>query len=546
MFRKGGVFLYKRAIGIFCVLAFLFGGMGWRVWNLSNTASRSVIVSQSTRKQVVATARATIYDRYGQPLVNSNTYSMAVLSASVSSLQAVYRSFPKSYRQEIVNRLMSGERVMIDSKQLDTPQSITTVDVPARYDDNALAVHTIGYIDEEGNGVAGIEKGYDTLLKENGGEISISYTVDAMGRAGIDSNDDVQSSMDRTDNGIMLTLDKGIQSLTQNIATAHMQRGAVLVSDAATAELLACVSLPLYDPKDVAAVLDRMDSPLLDRTLLNYNVGSVFKIITAAAALESGITEDTVFHCDGAVEIGNVKIRCHNKNGDGTQTMREAMANSCNSYFIQLALLIGTEPIREMAVRAGFGEKLYCANGVATAESVISSWENLSSDVALANLAIGQGDLLASPVHIQALIGAVVNNGIWYSPSLYIGRVEEGEIYDESTQGVGTRLFSAQTARQIRAMLEAVVSEGTGVSASPVAMCAAGKTGTAETGWIMNGEEVVQSWFSGFYPSDNPQYVITVLSENGGSNGKIAAPIFAAICDGLYEGGLVEKREVCY
>ena len=142
---------------------------------------------------------------------------------------------------------------------------------------------------------------------------------------------------------------------------------------------------------------------------------------------------------------------------------------------------------------------------------------------------------MATPVHIAQLVATIVNGGEVIAPTLIKGTVDENGEFTEAAVSLPQRVFSEQTAHTIREMMLGVVTdEGTSPDAQPFPEGAGGKSGTAETGWIEDGLEVVQSWFAGYYPADDPKYVVTVLVENRDARGETSAPIFRSICEELY------------
>ncbi len=526
---------------LFAAFVVLLGGIGARLLYLSHEKHLAVSELQSTRVQTIAVSRGTIYDRYGEALVNREQYRLASVSPTSVCMQTV-RDAQMDNIDEIVARLEKGERVTTPIHTWLPPTAgIVQITAPERYDAMGLACHVIGYVNGEGVGVCGVEKSCDALLSSYGGEATVRYQTDALGNVCDNSVDTLTNTLSRARGGVALTLDAQVQALVQATASSYMERGAVVVTDAKTGEVIASVSLPLYDQNHVDAALSSVASPLLDRTLIGYNVGSVFKILIAAAALEHGMSPHTVYTCTGSYTAGGQTFHCHNPLGDGALTMTEAMARSCNTYFIQLALDLGAKAIYDMAVSLGFTDRLSLSESYGTSRAILPSERDLSAEAALANLAIGQGDLLASPYHIASLVGAVATEGIYHTPTLLYGEADEsGVIQPHNNRISSERVFSSKTAQLLHAMLLPVVERGTGIAAAPAHGFAAGKTGTAETGWEQEGEEVVQSWFAGYYPAEEPQYVITVLSENGGQNGCVAAPLFAAVADKLYAAGLVK------
>ncbi len=532
----------KRLICLVTAIAVVMAGLCVRLYTLSVGDLQTAARQQSTRREVIAVARGTIYDRYGQPLVNRSDEITVAVAPFAECISLMEQTLKGQERSRVLDGLRHGDAVTVSVEHWLPPTvGLTQIRAPQRYDAESLAGHTIGYINGDGVGVNGIEKAYEEVLSSYNGEASVSYTADALGRVAMESETTLTNTLSKAAGGVVLTLDSEIQRLVQQAAGLYLERGAVVVTDAASGEVLASVSVPVYEPDNVEAAFEDAASPLLDRARTNYDLGSVFKLITAAAALENGYSAGKTYTCEGSVVVDGTRFHCHNPLGDGAQTMPAAMANSCNCYFIQLAQDIGATAIYELAVRAGFSQALTLTAGMQTSGAILPSRRDLSADAALANFAIGQGELMATPYHIAALYGAVVADGVMTRPSLFYGTMDEHGVLTEDPSASDTvRLFSAQTASALRGMLEAVVMSGTGTSAAPAERTAAGKTGTAQTGWKVNGEDVVQSWFAGYYPADDPQYVITVLSENGGANGRPAAPLFAAIAEELFYTGLVE------
>ncbi len=532
----------KRLLICMVCVAVVFAAIGVRLYTLATGNLREASYQQSTRRDTIALSRGTIYDRYLQPLVNQKEEIVVSVAPLSDCVELVAKTATGSRGASVLETLQRGERATFSSESWLPPTiGVVQVSAPIRYARTQTACHVIGYVDDTAHGVTGAEKCFDECLGNYGGEASVSYAVDALGCVSGHVQDQLTNTLDRAVGGVALTLDRHIQELTEKAASAYMERGAVVVTDVKSGEVLASVSLPTYDPNAVEEVLEDTRSPLMDRTLIDYNLGSVFKILTAAAALENGFSADTMYTCEGSVLVGENRFHCHNPLGDGAQTMREAMANSCNCYFIQLALDVGASAIYDLAQLAGLSEELTLAKGWETAAGVLPSRQDLSADAALANLAIGQGDLLVTPYHAALLMQAVANKGIVCKPTLLYGTVDEnGHLSRCSTLPDAVRLFSSDTAALLMDMLCYTVEAGTGVAAQPMEGTAAGKTGTAQTGWEIDGEEAVQSWFCGCYPAENPQYVIAVLSENGGVNGMPAAPLFATIADALFSAGLVE------
>ncbi len=540
--------MHKRLISVFVTTAVLFLGLFGRLYGLSVSSLKAASVGQSTRKQTIAVARGTIYDRYMRPLVNQQKRWAVSMYPYLSDSERETLALTADQRECVREAMECGQRASFFSdKPLPAVGGLVQTEVPVRYGTQTYAVHLLGYTDGDYRGVSGIEKAFDNTLSAYQGTLDVSYAVDAMGRPAVPTEEDCRNTMSQTAGGVKLTLDLDVQRIVQEVLDSMAQAGAVVVSEVESGEVLATASAPTFDPAAVDQYLEAEQAPLLDRTLCNYNVGSVFKILIAAAALEAGVNEATVFPCDGTITVNGIEFACRDHGDKRMLTMREAMAVSCNSYFIQLALALSASPICEMASAAGWYSPISLAQGMETEAAVCPDIEDLSAEAALANVAIGQGDILASVYHVHSLLCAVANQGVLIAPTVYGATVDEYKQEIQTAKPLQTkRLFSERTASVIRDMLESVVLEGTGVSAAPMYASAAGKTGTAETGWTVNGETVVQSWFTGYYPAQQPRYAVTVLSENGGANGATAAPMFAAVCDRLFQAGLVEISQDMY
>ena len=525
----------RRAAVFFVIALFMLGALILRVYVLTDEPLAQVADQQASLTVTVANARGTIYDTNLKPLVNADTEYRACLSPTPQALSAVSGSLSKEELEELTVRLQSGKPVAV---ALDGPPSsaggLVVVDAPVRYTEPLLAPHVLGYMDGDGlHGVSGAELVFDELLNACSGAAEATYTVDAVGRPLQGISPTLSNTLDSSKAGVVLTIDSEIQKIAENAAKEHITKGAVVVMEPSTGRILAMVSLPDYQPSTVAECLDQEDGPLLNRALCNYNCGSVFKIVTAAAAIEAGIPLDTSYTCYGAVDVGGVTFHCHNRLGHGTLNMTEAFAESCNPYFIRLAQQMGGQTLYNMAVALGFDRPVILAEGWKTARAVLPSETELLAPAAVANLAFGQGALMATPVHIAQLVAAVVNDGEIIRPTLLKGTVDVQGVVTEEAAAPAQTAFSASTARTLREMMLAVVEEGTGRSARPFELGGGGKTGTAETGWEQDGKEVVQSWFGGFYPAEDPQYVVVVLAEDAENTGGQSSPVYKQICEEL-------------
>ena len=525
----------RRTIVAFILILVIMGGLMLRIYDLSGQQLAQAADRQASLTVTVANVRGTIYDRSMRPLVNRESEYRVSLTSNPEALAAVADCLDEAALQKLTDRLREGKPVAAVIDRLPVPAAgLTLFETPVRYSEPLVAPHIVGYMDGDGlHGATGAELIFDELLNECAGTAQVTYTVDAMGRPleGIDPV--VTDTIADAKAGVALTIDTEIQKIVEGAARKHLTKGAVVVMDPYTGRISAMASMPDYQPSTVAESLGNTDSPLLNRAMCNYNCGSVFKIVTAAAAIEQGVPLTTSFRCDGKVDVGGVEFHCHNRLGHGTLSLTDAFAESCNPFFIELSQSVGGQSLYNMAVLLGFDRPVILAEGWKTARGVLPSEVELLSPAAVANLSFGQGSLMATPVHIAQMVAAVVNDGNIVRPTLLQGTVDAGGVLHEEQPAPAQRAFSAATARTLRELMINTVDNGTGKAGRPFEFGAGCKTGTAETGWTVEGREVVQGWYGGFYPAENPKYVVVVLAEDTEGDGGKAAPVFKQICEEL-------------
>lgn len=527
----------KRALGIYAVLMLLFTCLIARVYELSEGWFTQAAQVQSSLTVTAARARGTIYDCHGRAMVNTGMVYRLSMLPTPSVLSLLSASLPQEEYDALYERLQSGKPVTMQSETLlPSVNGLLQFTAPIRYTYPTSAQHILGYVDAEGHGVTGIERAFDEWLEECSGSVQITYTVDGLGKPLTGVAPTVKNTMKNAAGGVMLTLDMEIQRLAEEVAQ-NLTKGAIIVTEPSTGYIRAMVSRPSYRADELASVLEAEDAPLVNRAISNYNVGSVFKIASAAAALENRISPDSVFSCTGNVRVGNLVINCHQRLGHGVLDMFGGFCHSCNPYFIQLMQTVGGYPLYDMAVSLDFDRPLYLAEGLKTASAVLPSESELLTAGVLANVSFGQGALMATPVHIAQMVGAVVNGGEAVAPTLFLGKVAaDGTVSQAKTPAV-RRVFSEQTAATLTEMMKQVTESGTGKAGQPLNGKAGGKTGTAQTGWIVDestGKTMVQSWFAGFFPANEPRYVVVVLAEDAETTGDSTSALFKEMCEQLY------------
>ena len=261
---------------------------------------------------------------------------------------------------------------------------------------------------------------------------------------------------------MQLTISRPVQRAAEAVAAETMTSGCILVLDVDTAQVRASVSLPGYDPDNIAASLDEAGSPLLDRTLAAYAVGSVFKPVLAAAALEAGLDGLTV-ECPGYTVVDGQVFRCASGTAHGTVDLAAALEKSCNGYFIRLGQELGAETVLEAARRLGFGSGVRVAGTLQGAAGVLPEAESLTPAGQLANFSFGQGQLLATPLQVAAMINAIAADGVYRAPSFVLHTLDEatGAVLESYPPPAARQAFSASTARRLQQLLAGVVAEGT-------------------------------------------------------------------------------------
>jgi penicillin-binding protein 2 len=357
---------------------------------------------------------------------------------------------------------------------------------------------------------------------------------------------------------LVLTIDSKLQAVAQAAMGKH--KGAVIVSKPATGEVLALLSNPGYnanlfynriDPEVLRKIQKDPGNPLFNRAIQgNYPASSVFKLVTAIAGLETGrIGLDRHYFCSGGHMLGDRYFKCW-KNHATSFNLISALQNSCDVYFYRASLEINPQNILHYARMFGLGSKTGIdLPGEARGFIPSREWKKKTAgrpwlDGDTLNLAIGQGDILVTPLQINVLTAALANNGIAYRPYLKkeVRSLHFNEVIERNP---GKQLLfkadvSGQTLDIIRKSMVLVVGQGTGYAASSPKVIVAGKTGTAEN---PRGED--HAWFTCYAPANatNPDDMIavTVVVEHGGGGGAVAAPVAACIIRAHFENKTVSE-----
>ncbi|MBQ7549453.1 MAG: penicillin-binding protein 2 [Clostridia bacterium] len=495
--------------------------------------STDLVSSQSHYYNIELKAvRGGIFDRRGRPLADADYDNYAVLKPASTAIEAISALVTGAELEDIAGRLARGVPVAVNigKAALSGDTGVQTVRVYKRYGAPGSPVHIIGYVSGEG-GVCGIEKGYEKYLN-TGLSLTVKLPVNAVG--GVIGGERAQVINENVPvPGVFLTIDSGIQRAVDAALDEYsVDRGGAMVLDVGTGAVLACASRPLYDPCNVGASLDDPGSPFVNRALGAYSVGSVFKTAVAAAALEDGLG-DFECECEGSCVCAGTRFHCSGSKPHGRVDMKAALEKSCNIYFIRLAEKLGAQKLLDMAEKLGFGQEIRLCAGVTADAGTVPDEETLENPAQLANFAFGQGRFTACVPQIAQMMCAAANGGRYVAPYLVESVTDrDGKIVSSHVPAWPTVAFSSGTAEKLRRLLTAVVEEGNACRAKPRDSGAAGKTATAQTGvFDENGREICNTWFGGFFPADEPEYVVVVFRQGGTSGAEDCAPVFRSIAD---------------
>ncbi|MCQ2474367.1 MAG: penicillin-binding protein 2 [Clostridia bacterium] len=523
----------KRAILLFIFLMILFSGLGARIFSLSKSEI-PVRYSESGLSIDVETVRGTVYDCNMKPLTNAGKAYYAAVRPSETAVTELKKFIGVDKIADAAERLKNGKPIVLPvDEYTDSSPSVTVFSVPERYGIRQPACHIIGYLDSQGRGISGIEKAFDEKLFSARETASVRFRTDARGRIMNGCKAEI-SGCGIPESGVVLTIDRDIQQAVEDaLDRAEIECGCAVVVEVGSGAIRACASRPVFDPMNIAASLSDEDSPLINRAFCAYNTGSVFKSVIASAALENGIG-DFAFDCMGSVDFSGVTFNCHKKDGHSVLDLEQALMYSCNTFFASLGQLVGSDKIVDMAKKFGFGEAGHPAQGITSASGNLPSADELDSAAAIANISFGQGALTATPLQICSMTATIAAGGVYYEPFLVSGETDgSGNLTEYRRYSERKQVISEETADFLCAALRKTVTDGSGKKAGSEIVEVSGKTATAQTGRFTEDGEIFNAWFSGFFPSDAPEYSVTVMIENGGEGASSAAPVFKDISEAV-------------
>ena len=514
---------------------------------LAKSATAQRITSADINKP-----RGDILDRNGIPLTNRKAKVTLVLKPlylrdRIEEVESICRILGLEFSKIRREVEMKKEPILIDTDEQGKNmvmalqiQGVSVINSLDRYDAGSLARHVLGYLNRiDKIGETGVEKYFEKYLQVNK-EASVAVITDARDNLlqGLGYRIISRSGGSGKSN-VRLTLDYHIQKTVEAVMTKNKVKGAVVVEDVNNGDILAMVSKPDFDQNNVGAYLDSPNNELFNRAVASYNLGSIFKIIDAAAYLESSHRLEDDHYCTGSIRIGDKEYRCSNGVGHGYVDITQAFAVSCNTYFIKMGIKLGNKDLLDMAKNFGIGSSTGVKEQGIAESSGILPVRSYYTDGDIANISIGQGDIMATPLQVADMAAIIANGGIRNKINIVDSIVNDrGELIKGIRVNEGKRVLSRSVADKLKLLMEEVTITGTAKRAKLEEYGgAAGKTGSAETGQYINGEKVVHAWFAGYFPKYYPKYSMAVFVENGKSGSEAAVPLFAEIVEELAKLG---------
>ncbi len=489
-----------------------------------------------------------------QLTVAKNTLGIE-LSVDTSSVLKHYRN--RGFMPFEIARDLKEERVAALQKSI--PAGFVLLPNYFRiYPNGPLAAHVIGYSGRQGRiktdplenneklwpeieGREGLEQTFDNQLRGQPGQIRVTFNKDGEKTA------ETMAFPPNPGYNLVTSIDRDIQRIVEKTLQSSAKRGAIVILDPNNGDILAMASWPSFDPNSFVPVISQEqfdkynndpDIPLYPRAFRSaYPPGSAFKVFSGFAALESEtITPKSIFGCPALMVIGGTPMRNHRKSDAGSMNFVDALTTSCNTWFYQVGIKTGSRNLIDYSTRLGLGRRTGIPIGsetdgrVPTDEYMLKVHKRKLLNGDLANMAIGQGDLLVSPLQMAQAMMAIGNGGTLYQPRLVL-QIQTPD--NKVLNAYGVRAKSQVEIRpdiqdtMRRGMINAVSgSGGTARRAAVPGIEVAGKTGSAQ--WGPRNKPRVAAWFAGFAPADNPKYAFAAVYEGPPNNRNIAGGTHAA------------------
>jgi penicillin-binding protein 2 len=437
------------------------------------------------------------------------------------------------------------------------------------YPNGKVAGAIVGYTGKTGRNLDGIIDNHETLWPETEGRDGLEQTFNELltgkhGEYKMTFDKDGRKTSEKLiksavpGNNIVTTLDLRLEELAEKALAAKAKRGAIVIVDPTDGDVLAMASWPTYDPNvfvpSISAekfkqLQNDPDLPLLPRAFRSaYPPGSTFKVAVGIAALEAGaVRSDDLYQCVPGIQIGNLTFHNWKKGDQGALNFVQALTQSCYTWFYQVGIKTGADPIIEWSLKLGFGAKCGIplrgeAEGRVPNDEYMKATHGrklLNGDIA--NLSIGQGDMLVTPLQMAQAMAIVANGGKFFQTRLVrqVQSLNQEVMTAYQLREKRTLDVSASTMDEVRKGMIDVVNgpNGTGHEAQLESVEVAGKTGTAQ--WGPKNKERTAAWFAGFLPADEPKYAFAAVYEGDvGSKvhgGTTAAPMIADVFKEIYK-----------
>ena len=589
------------AIGL--VFVFLIGKIGY--WQfVRGEEMKDKATAQQTRSSAFTANRGTIYDRNGNVLAESASVDTVVcnpkqiqdddavdiVSEKLSEIldmerEEIYSLVTKNKGYQVIKKRITVEESKQISKLKDSSVDKEMAELfsgvyfendSKRFYSYSIASQVIGFTGYDNNGLYGVEKTFDEPLTGKDGKIL------SLSSAGGTSIEKEYEMMDPFEKGadVLLTIDETIQHLLEKhlenaVIESELKEGAAgIVMNPKTGEILGMASKPDfnlndpynidnflkyaididlneelngYDSEDeeernsaIAAIRNKMwrNKAIAD----TYEPGSTFKIITAAMALEENVVQlNSQFNCSGVKQVADRQIRCHKREGHGSETFVQGVENSCNPVFMELGLRIGSEKFQEYFKAFGLTRK----TGIELiGDSGSIYYKNRMSETDIATSSFGQGFSI-TPIQLITAVSAVINGGDLMKPHIVKEIRNKSGILKSYQPEVVNKVISKETSDTMKTILEGVVASptGSGKNAYIQGYRIGGKTGTSEKG--RNNDKRIAS-FVGFAPADDPEIAVLIMMDEPQVGvrygGTIAAPVVGSLIEEILEYMGVERQ----
>lgn len=564
--------------------------------NISPKEIAEFVESQEKAIEEAAAKAAEKGESYTAPEIRDQAYiarglsrilekDQADIEKAMEDLGSMYYNVRKKVEQEVadeVRRFINGEideegNAVPEDQQKKLQGVWIQPDTKRYYTYSTLAANVLGFVNADNVGGVGLEAKYNDVLEGTAG-----MTVTAKNGVGTDLLYQYEQYYDAENgNSLVLTMDvevqsyleKGLESMIDKFDAANGATG--IVMDVNTGAIVAMASYPNYDLNEPGVVRDEALQKKLDKTLADlagkqseyeteeeyneavskakseamntqwrnkcidstYEPGSTFKPITLAIALEEGVvSKSSTFSCSGAVSIEGWTLRCSKKTGHGSQSLVEAVGNSCNPAFINIGLRVGTEKYYEYLQAFGLMEKTG-VDMVGEVAGIFTDPDTFNShQISLASYSFGQ-TFNVTPLELIRAQAACINGGYLYTPYVVEQELDsDGNVIYQHEATPVRQVISEETSAVVRECLEYVVASGTGKNGQVAGYRIGGKTGTADKTETRNTTKEVVVSFMCFAPADDPQYIMLLTmdtpSRNTGvyvSGGNMVAPTASSI-----------------